>query len=286
MSVMSESVILSHGQNRVTVLPALGASIAGWQCGEYAILRTIAAASRSEQMGCFPLVPYANRIADARLPGGAQLLPHAAEAHSLHGVGWLAAWQLVHQHAQWVDLHLRHAGDQRWPYAFSARLSIRIKDDVLEQRLQLRNESAVIMPAGIGFHPFFPVDPQTTMAAQWHGVWATSSDLLPLAHHAQVAPERIRVADWCINHCHTGWGGTAALEYGTHRVTIAADTAEFLQCYRPARAADFIALEPVTHIPNAHHLAAQGVMDTGLTSLVPGQTMRLTMRIAVVSGAA
>ena len=82
---------------RATLLPDLGGAIGSLAFKGHEILRpTPAGASDVLQTACFPLVPYANRIAHGRftfdgaviqLPVPARFAPHA-----IHGIGWQRAW--------------------------------------------------------------------------------------------------------------------------------------------------------------------------------------------------
>jgi aldose 1-epimerase len=92
-----------------------------------------------------------------------------------------------------------------------------------------------------------------------------------------------KAADWTVNNCYTGWDGQVTLTYADRQVTISGDSnARFIQCYRPGPGSAFLALEPVTQVPNAHQLDAAGVTDTGLRYLRPAETMSVSIDIAVV----
>ena len=58
---------LAHGDLRLALDPALGGALLSFRKGDVDLLRpTPAGASDVLETACFPLVPYANRIADGR----------------------------------------------------------------------------------------------------------------------------------------------------------------------------------------------------------------------------
>lgn len=280
------AIRLHCGTSDVTIFPAIGAAIGQWHVGGMALLHGAASCTHIDQAGCFAMLPFANRIAHGELPGAGRLPPHPGEAHSLHGIGWLRAWQLAGQGASHVTLALQHSADAYWPFSFSAVLRIELGPDSLTQTLTLTNDGACSMPAGFGFHPYFPVQASTMLATGWAGLWDVTADYLPTGWRAQPAPAAIAVAGWQVNHCFTQWTGRAVLSWPGHALVISADPVlASLQCYRPGRDSHFVAIEPVTHIPNAHQLRQAGVSDSGMRDLAPGASLegRMTMQVLAQS---
>ncbi len=232
------------------------------------------------------MVPYANRIAGGRLPGEAPLAPYPGEVHSLHGVGWRRAWRVIERESHYAVLGLQHRADHDWPFDFGATLTIVLGDASLKQTLRVTNTGTCAMPLGMGFHPFFPAAPGqgTTLGANWSGRWGVTPDHLPVGLAPQaVVPGPVDVGPWQVNNCHTGWDGRAVLAYPQHTLVMTADPlCRFLQCYRPAADSAFVAIEPVTHVPNAHQLRAAGVADTGLIDLAPGAVRSISMTMQVL----
>jgi len=273
-----EAIELHCGDSTARLLPAMGAAIGAWQWRGNALLH-----APDGKVACFPMVPYANRIAHGRLPGAQPLPPHPGEAHSLHGVGWQRPWRVIEQHAAHVVLGLQHQADRHWPFDFAATLSIALGDNWLTQTLWVTNTGTRTMPLGMGFHPFFH-SAGATLSANWAGRWGVSADHLPTGVAPQpVAPGPLDVGPWQVNNCYTGWDGKAVLSYPDYALLLSADPlCGYLQCYRPGADSDFVALEPVTHIPNAHQLRADGVAGTGLRDLAPGAVMSAWMTLQVL----
>jgi aldose 1-epimerase len=251
------------------------------------------AAGQVRQMGCYALVPYSNRIGGARLAFGGEvftLRPNfPPEPHSLHGVGWQRKWQVGRQSGSSLQLDLAHEPDGDWPFRFEARQNLDLRADGLEVRLRLANKDSRSMPAGLGFHPYFPLQPGLHLQAEWQGVWKMGEDHLP-TEWAPVPPESdfrlLRpVEGWKIDHCFTGWKRRALLDYPSHRVVLtASELLERIVCFAPNDGRAFVALEPVSHINNAFALAAAGRTDTGMRVLRSGESLQAAMTIAPGGG--
>ena len=78
----------------------------------------------ARQASSYPLVPFSNRIAQARLQWQGTLYPlvrnNGEEPHAIHGVGWQRAWEVLECDAQFAMLSYEHRGDASWPFAIDA----------------------------------------------------------------------------------------------------------------------------------------------------------------------
>lgn len=234
----------------------------------------------------FPLAPYANRIDGGAFAfeGGAVRLPATPgfAPHALHGVGWRVTWNVLRGHGGTVDLVLAAEAGPEWPWAWTASHRLTLSEDGLEMSLTIANEDAAPMPAGLGLHPYFAVEPATRLQLAAPRVWLTD---------AREIPERLAAAgdliDWregvavaeapFVDHAYADWDGRAALLHDGWRVDlIASPNARWVQVYAP-RGQGFVCVEPVTHRPNAHNAPAGE--DSGLTELEPGAVLSMTARI-------
>ncbi len=288
-----ETVEIAAGECRALVCPAIGGSVARLMWRGTDILRRApdeAIAQREvRRMGCYPLVPYSNRIGHARLRFAGEefaLRPNfPPEPHAIHGVGWRRPWQVAQRSASSLRLELAHVPDGDWPFAFHAAQSIGVNASGLELRLELRNADQRPMPAGVGFHPYFPLRPGIRLHAAWQGCWEPGADGLPQAWIPVPRELDFRSArpieDWKVDRCFTGWDGTARLEYANHTVEISAPAPlDRLVCYAPADGRSFVALEPVSHTNDAFSLAARGQADTGMRALMPGESLACALSIS------
>ena len=292
-------VQLQSGESQLTLCPQIGAAIARYNWRGHEILRRAPDAAINErlvrQMGVYPLIPYSNRIGQAKLIVGDKTFTLRAnfmqEPHAIHGFGWQRAWQVVKRTADFAELHLKHAPDADWPFACEATMVVRLAADALQLSLAVKNTDTRPMPAGLGFHPFFPLVPGTHLQSDWKGMWKMAADSLP-TELVQVPPEadfsQLRPAtNWKVDNCFTGWGRRAVLDYPTHRVQIdASEACRQIVVFAPNDGRNFIALEPVTHINNAFALAAKGVTDTGMRMLASAESLEISMSISVTGRAA
>jgi len=120
---------LHAGDSVLTVAPERGGALMGWSCGADQLLAT------SREVGCFPLVPYANRIAFGRFrwDGTAYRLPlnFGDHPHSIHGVGWQTPWVVAASDARSVRLVLSHDGSGGWPFPFEAAQTFALDPEAL-----------------------------------------------------------------------------------------------------------------------------------------------------------
>ena len=287
------TVRLVNGDMNALLCPDLGGAVARLTWRGLDILRPTPEAAIEQgqvrQMGIFPLVPYSNRIGNGLLPleGKAYALLRAnflPEPHSLHGFGWQRSWQVEQHDAVSISLVLQHSPDDDWPFACECRMQIVLSKQSLSLQLSVRNDDAQTMPAGLGFHPYFPVDAKTSLGAVWDGYWMMNTDNLPVLHKALESPSQARkLIDWQVDNCFTGWKGRATLNYVSHHTVIeAGPECPYIVCFRPTDGRPFIALEPVSHVNNAHQLERRGIQKTGLQWLKTGQSFSTSMNINIV----
>lgn len=277
---------LSHGNWSLALRPELGAAVTRLTWRDHDIFRpTPNDATDLLESASFPLIPYANRIANGAfafhdlkivLPPTPRFEPHA-----LHGVGWLRPWSVRRSEAALIDLTLTAEADADWPWVWTASHSLRLSDEGLEMTLSLTNQDSAPMPAGLGFHPYFATEDRTVMTLAANGVWLTDADI----PSSLALP--VNVVDWrsgartidapFVDNAYAGWSREARLDHHTHVVTITAEAnARWVQIYAPGRGG-FVCIEPVTHRPDAHN--APATEDAGLVALAPGQTLTTSMRI-------
>ena len=208
-----------------------------------------------------------------------------------YGFGWQRAWQVVKRNADSAELHLKHDPDIDWPFACGATQVARLSANALHLSLAVKNTDKKVMPAGLGFHPFFPLTPDTHLQTDWRGMWQMGSDSLPTAlgpvpmeaDFSQLRP----VTNWKVDHCLPGWTRRAVLDYPTHRMQLdASEACRQIVVFAPNDGRNFIALEPVTNINNAFALAAIGVVDTGVRMLVANESFEISMLITLSGRAA
>lgn len=281
---MTDAIVrlAAHGWE-ATLDPVAGASLLSLRHAGADVLRPAPEMPATPRdTACFPLVPYANRIADGRFTheGTRFALPHndPAGPNSLHGVGWERAWRVIEASGAQVRLAYAHGGDAGWPWRFDAELVLALDAGGATMSIAARNAESAPRPMGIGVHPYFPVGPATTLTTEVGGMVLTDARLLPVReagadHFADWSRGAEIAAAGAIDNCLTGWSGRAVLRDGARTRTLTAEGATALHLYAPV-GGGFACLEPVSHLPDA-------INRGGMPLLAPGARATLSMRIAL-----
>ena len=275
---------LRAGRLRCELMPELGGCIAGLWLADVPVLRSTPAAqlASARLAGCYPLVPFSNRIGHASLVWQGTQHPlvrnNGDEPHAIHGVGWQRPWSVLDSDAASAMLSYEHRPDAAWPFAFDCSHTLRLRPGALEMTLALTNQSDQPAPAGLGWHPYFVKRPASRIAFEATGRWESGPDRLPTVRK----PASGLAADCAtleVDHCYDGWNGMAQLRDERLHIAVRSGLTRLVVFTSPAR--DCIAIEPVSHANNAVHLYAQGAPaeDLGLRILQPGETMVAQMAI-------
>jgi aldose 1-epimerase len=244
------------------------------------------------ETSAFPLVPFSNRIREGRFrfQGREVVLPRnrPPERHSIHGHGWQAEWEVLEATTSSALLQYRHDAGA-WPWAYRARQRFTLTSARLTVELMLRNESDAPMPAGLGWHPYFPRTPRTTLTAEAEAMWLTDDEMLPTTLVEPPAADLARgvgVEAVSLDNCFVGWRGHAVIDWPEldARVVMRAETPlDFLTVFTPP-GRPFLCAEPVSHATDAVNLVGAGRTDTGLRVLPPGEMLRAVVIITPEGG--
>jgi aldose 1-epimerase len=281
---------LNEGVSSLVIAPEHGAGLLGWMLDRTPLLRRAvpgaAVAGNPHVMGCFPMLPYCNRIAGGRFiwAGNEYRLRHnfGDNPHTIHGLGWQRAWTLTSIAPREATLTLDHQPDADWPFAFQAHVTYALAESALTVTLSLTSRHPAPAPAGIGLHPFFPKANDPSLRFDAVGVWHNGADALPDRHGPPPADwvhtMPLSVLDSRLDNCFTGWNGTADIAAGPASLRIEASGAfHCLQVFTPSWA-DFFCAEPVSHAPDA--ISRPDLPDGQvMVSLPPGGTLTGTIRL-------
>jgi len=267
---------------RLTLAPELGASLVNWEvmATGQALLRhsdPAALASRTpRQLGCYPLAPWSNRIAEggfARPEGWLPLAPNTAhDPYPIHGTAWQQAWQVDHHSARRARLMLH----SKVPFTYRAVLDVHLHDGCLRLDLHVTHLDEAATWYGLGFHPYFPRYPDTRLRATARHVWLAEEGQLP-SYQAQIpqdwtfdAPAPLPTT--VVDHAFGGWPGHCVIEQPSagYQLECSASGTEHFLLFCP-QGKPFFCFEPVSHPINAHHLPGR----PGLRLLQQGEEMSL-----------
>lgn len=271
---------LRAGSSEATLLPHLGGAIGSFAADGRAILRpTPEGTDDPLETACFPLVPYANRIAKGRFTfaGRDHALPCNVPgfAHPLHGLGWLKAWIVEEQSEDTALIACDHEADAHWPWNWSATQRFVLEDGALHVLLEVTNRAATAMPCGLGLHPYFVREPQEKLRFSASGVWLNDDGMIPAQrapadHFGDFANGAVPLPDALTDNSWFGWDGTATW----HGTVLHSDEARFVHVFAPP-GEDFLCIEPTSQMPDAFNRNE----DAGGAVLEPGASARLGMAI-------
>lgn len=278
---------LRAGELSLELDPALGGCVMRFRLDDVNLFRPAPqGADDVIQAGCFPLVPFVNRVRDGVFSFRGEtvrLSPNLSpQKHPLHGQGWRSAWSLERADVGRAELLFRHEPGE-WPWAYEARQTFELDARGLTVRLTCRNRSDRPMPCGLGQHPYFPCDADTVLDTGVSHAWTIDDEVMPVGRVAaegryDLRGRRIAGAD--LDNGFDGWSGRATVTWpGKAQLTMTAD-APRLQVYAPP-SGEVFAAEPVTNANDALSRPEAEWPTLGLQVLEPDAEAALDVRFEV-----
>jgi aldose 1-epimerase len=284
------TIALGSGAYRLELAPERGGSILRFDWRGEPVMRPTCGPSILD-VACFPLVPFSNRIAGGRFTvGGVEIrlapnFPGENHPHTLHGFGWLSEWQILSRDSASATLEQVWPGGE-WPWPYRARQSFGLNDEGLEMTLSLTNLAATPMPAGLGFHPYFPRTDTTILRAKHRGEWLNDEYCPP--RHLDLRPEP---RDWwegetvcnrLVDTVYTGREGSLVIgwpERGMELTIKPSANLPFTAIYTP-QDANFFCVESVSHMTDAVN---RDGADIGLVWLECGENLAVGITLSVTA---
>ena len=279
-------ISMESGALCLLVDPAAGGSVAALEWQGLPLLRRQTAPGILHS-GCFPLVPFSNRIADSMFSFGGRTVtlpanhPSNPDEPAMHGLGWREGWTVTDR--QDNRLHLSLTMDAgTWPWAFTAEQSFALDGDTARFTLAITNRADTPMPAGLGFHPYFPRTPLTRLHALHRGEWQVDARRLPTV--LDLRPDAI---DWwlgqtaasrMVDTVYEQRRGPISILWPEQRLGLTMTPDDDLSCtvvYVPPDG-DFLCAEPVSHMTDSLNRPGIG---TGMRVLAPGARWEVAMRL-------
>ena len=278
------SLLLHHGAAKLALRPDIGGGIEGLWLGDLEIMRSVPPGTLTsvKQSASYPFVPYSNRLANARLHWQGVTYPlnpnFAPEPHAIHGVGWLGAWAVHKVEADFAHLTFTHTAEVAtqgdWPFAFDAWQTFRLSDHSLEMTIGMTNRSTHVVPAGLGWHPYFVKRSQSQLSFDAAGRWEMDAAKLPTSFSAN-GGLNVSGTALDVDHCYDDWAGTVHLRDQVMDVRITSALKRLVLYTTLAR--DSIAIEPVSHVNNAMNQSNPSAL--GVQLLQPGQSYAASMTV-------
>jgi aldose 1-epimerase len=261
----------------------VGGSVFWFRCDGRPVLREgDPTAADPLRMAAFPLIPFTGRIDQGRFEfAGLQVrLPpnFPPEPHAIHGQAWQSPWRVEAATTDRAVLSYEHAPDA-WPWRYRARQAFVLDGHGLKLDLAVTNLAATAMPAGLGWHPYFPAA-GARLEADVGVLWpAGAGEARPLeaGEGADLRRERA-VAGLDLDHVYGAGPRGARLTWPGRQVAVrASPELAYLVVYAP-KGADHFCVEPWSHVPDAVNRPPAG---TGLRVLAPGETLSASVVLGV-----
>ncbi|WP_051980641.1 MULTISPECIES: aldose 1-epimerase [Burkholderiaceae] len=292
-------VTLQAGSLRAVLAPKVGGALAAFYevtpDGPLHWLRPATSAAFTERdplrMASFPLLPYCNRIRDARFEFDGVTIDLAGNdtrfAHALHGNAWRHPWRVGARTESSVDLHFEHEPDARipgdWPFRYRAQQRIALSGGALVITLSAQNLDNRPMPFGMGHHPYYPRTAATRVQADVRAMWHADADVLPthLGPHPAVDALREGMSPdaFDLDNNFANWSHKATIAWpDEHRqLTMTADAPfDHMVVYAPANDPQ-LCVEPVTNTTDCFNAAGPREQVGGCV-LLAGEELVATVK--------
>jgi aldose 1-epimerase len=287
---MTQALTLTQGSLRCVIRPDLGGSLESLiyrgLAGDIPVLRAPPAVIHTvRDLGCFPLVPFSNRVAKAQLQWQGTDHPlikmGTTEEHAMHGVAWQRPWQVLEASDDFAMLSYEHKRDTAWPFAFDVSQIFKLDGNTLNLTLSITNQAPSPAPVGLGWHPYFAKRAGAHISFDATSRWEMGADKLPTVLQA-TSSMASPCANLEIDNCFEGWSGIAQLRDELLCTRITSNLTRLVVFTKPSM--DSIAIEPVSHANNAINLAGANAAELarlGVRVLASGETFSAQMSINV-----
>lgn len=231
--------------------------------------------------GAYVMAPWTNRLDGGRIEVGGRVWRMAVnrpeEDTALHGLLRERPWTV--DEARPGRAVLRCELDHP-PFRCAARLEAGLSEDRFTLSLALTNAAEDTVPMGIGWHPFFRRPPGTRLQASVRTTFGRDARNLPVGPRPSAG---IAGGDAVLDGLDThfaGWDGVAEIGWpdaGTLVLRAEGAWRSNLQVFAP-RGAGVLAVEPVSHAPDAANRAA-AARHGAMHRLRPGESLLASLMI-------
>jgi aldose 1-epimerase len=296
--------ILENNFWKLAVHPRLGASPVAleamangaWQPVMRPTNPELLEGDNSAGFSSYNLAPYSNRIKNNTFVFEGReyhMKPNWADGiMTIHGDIRNRALDMTRsEHALEFYCDSRDASDSNYPFSYTFKTRYVLKGDVFVSHLEVQNVGDVPMPAGLGYHPYFmPTFLGSSAAPKLHfqasSVYLTDTTRIPDGG-SQAIPAELdfsspKVAtEFFIDNVYNDWDGVTTFEWtgSGYGLRIEGDPIYTHFVVFNGDPDGTVALEPVSHCTDGFNLLAQGVPNTGVRILAPGEVLAGAMRL-------
>jgi aldose 1-epimerase len=275
---MGGPLLLRTGPVSAVVYPGAGGRLGQLDLGDGPILRGPAPDLDWANWGCYPLLPWSNRIPDGHLrfgPIDGHLPVNWPDGSAIHGLAAAAPWTVVRASRRTADLEIEvEAG----PYAVVGRQSFIVRLDGLLLSLEASNVGDQPVPMGLGIHPWFCGGRvQVPAQERWPGEPLPAGPPVPVAGRYDLRSGRVPRP---MDACYTSLVGDLVEVPGARLHWSGPVTQIVVYSGEPG----WVCVEPVTMANNGFALAEQGVAGHGVSIVGPGGSIQVRYRFSALRG--
>ncbi len=283
--------------------PALGASVARFDLREpggllLPLMRPAEeGATWFNDLACYSLAPWSNRIAGGEFTWRGQrhrLTPDWPDGTAIHGLVKDRPWRLIERSPVTAILEFASSDfpDLTYSWPFHAAVRYELLEDALAVRLSVKNlDSSRPMPAGLGFHPFFPRflrEPSEQAEIRYAALGRyPAQHMLPTRPAAPDDVMRrlnqgVPVGELDLDDVFLGStsGATITWPRSGVRLTYGCSPAlghAVIYTGKP----DSFCFEPVTMVNDGFNVRERGWQDNGVAELAPGEPLSVEWTVTV-----
>lgn len=252
----------------------------------------------SEQMGCFLMAPWTNRLRDARFDfqgRSHQLGVSCSDGTAIHGDVRDREWRIRHRTPMSATLEFDSRAHEsvNFPFAFRCAVRYEVGPGGVEVDLHLTNTGGEDMPAGCGLHPYFmrrlwSDEDAVELRVPVTGRYPCEGCLPTGPARREGVCERLNAggafADLDLDDVFTMDGFEAEVFWASSGVRArmsASEAAGHVVIYTPRAAPGssapraWFCVEPTTMVNDGFNLAGAGWEGTGVRTCRPGETLTL-----------
>jgi aldose 1-epimerase len=257
------------------VHPELGGRLGQLDLGDGPLLRGPAPELGWANWGCYPLLPWSNRIPEGRLTVGSvewRLPANWPDGSAIHGLVASSPWAVTVATEHGAHLVTDAAAG---PYAVRGELAYELGSDGLELLVTVVNHGEHAVPAGLGIHPWFRAGRIRVPADEkWPG------DPIPEGPPVAVGSEddlRAGAVPPLMDRCFTALTDRQVEVPGLTLRWDGPVTQVVVYSGEPG----WVAVEPVTMASDGFGLAARGIAGHGVRMLGPGDDLSVAYHFSI-----
>lgn len=271
--------------------PRMGGRLDGLFFNDLPILRETLDYNSNDplQSASFPLIPFSNRIRNGIFIFNGKkykLKPNwDGDQPVIHGEAWQKIWHVIEKNDHHHKIEFK--GQEWWPWHYRAIQSFLLSPQGIDIKLEIENLSDSEMPAGLGFHPYFPKYSDTILQFHSDSIWPPmGANPLQKCDTPHLGFNNGRnINDYHLDHCFENLSNEIIIQQPSlgQKITmrfisddINAIKSYHAIVYNPKE--DYFCVEPVSHITGA---IGNHEIENSINILKKNETLSLHIRISV-----